>query len=100
MTPNGALVFAFVMGIAAVTADAYGIVLIYVALAAFAVVEVGRSSATALWRAAILMAPFAAFMLIVWVGMVGRSPQEIAAGIAGSRGNALAYVGMIVARLF
>jgi len=39
-------------------------------------------------------------MLVIWVGIVGRSPSEIAAGIDGSRTSALIYVAVVAARLF
>jgi hypothetical protein len=100
MTPNGAVVFAIIMMIAVIAAGAYGITILYATLVLFAAIEVGRPALTAVWRATLLMAPLAAFMLIVWVGMVGRGPHEIAAGVAGSRASAFAYVAMIVARLF
>jgi hypothetical protein len=100
MTPNGAIAFAIVMVIAAIAAGPYGLALLYVALLLFAIIEVGRASLTALRRAALVMLPLAAFMLIVWVGVVGRGPQDIAAGVAGSRINAVVYVAVVAARLF
>lgn len=100
MTPNGAVAFAILMVIAAIAAGPGGLALLYVALLLFAAIEVGRASLTALWRAAIVMLPLAAFMLIVWVGVVGRGPQDIAAGVAGSRASALTYVAVVAARLF
>ena len=100
MTPNGAVAFAVVMVIAAIAAGPSGLALLYVALALFAAIEVGRPALTALWRASLVMAPLAAFMLLVWVGIVGRGPQEIAAGVEGSRLTALTYVAVVAARLF
>ncbi len=46
------------------------------------------------------MLPLAAFMLLIWVGIVGRSPSEITAGTEGSRSAALFYVVVVSARLF
>jgi len=100
MTPNGAVAFAIIMVIAAIASGAHGLVPLYVALLLFAAIEVGQASLIALRRAALIMLPLAAFMLIVWVGVVGRGPQDIAAGLAGSRASALAYVSTVAARLF
>ena len=46
------------------------------------------------------MLPLAAFMALVWIGIVGRAPDEIAAGAAGSRAAAAAYVALVCLRLF
>ena len=46
------------------------------------------------------MLPLAAFMGLVWVGIVGRAPGEIAANLEGSRAAAAAYVAVICLRLF
>jgi hypothetical protein len=100
MTPNGAVAFAVIMLIAAIAAGPYGLALLAFALVAFAVLEVGAASFVALRRAALVMLPLAAFMLLVWVGLVGRAPQDIAAGIDGSRASALLYVATVAARLF
>ena len=100
MTPNGAVAFAVIMLIAAIAAGAQGLALIAVALVAFAIVEVGPAALVALRRAALVMLPLAVFMLLVWVGLVGRAPHDIAAGNAGSRGSALLYVLTVAARLF
>ena len=51
------------------------------------------------WSAGIV-APLAAFMALVWIGIVGRAPAEIAAGEAGSRAAAAAYVAVVCMRLF
>ena len=39
-------------------------------------------------------------MTLVWVGIVGRAPHEIAAGVEGSRAAAAAYVALVCLRLF
>ena len=49
---------------------------------------------------AVIVAPLAVFMAVVWIGLVGRSPAEIAAGVPGTRSAALAYVAVICTRLF
>ena len=51
------------------------------------------------WSAGIVL-PLAAFMTLVWIGIVGRAPAEIAANLEGSRGAAAAYVAVICMRLF
>ena len=100
MTPNGAIVFGLVIiagtfaardlpGLAAVL----GVTLI-LALAS------GPRALTALLRSAGIVLPLAAFMTLVWVGVVGRAPAEIAAGREGSRAAAAAYVTLICLRLF
>jgi hypothetical protein len=66
---------------------------------AFAIIEVRGAALTALRRAALVVLPLAAFMGLVWVGIVGRAPAEIAAD-AGTRAAALAYVAGISSRLF
>jgi len=101
MTPNGGVVFAAVLIVAAVLAGPSGLVILAAAAATFATLEVGGASClAALRRALLVMVPLAAFMLIVWVGVVGRAPQEIAAGAAGSRQAALVYVATVAGRLF
>src|SRR5213080_1281761 len=54
---------------------------------------------TLAWSAGIVL-PLAAFMWLVWVGIVGRAPGEIAANLEGSRAAAAAYVAVICLRLF
>ena len=39
-------------------------------------------------------------MALVWIGIVGRAPAEIAAGVEGSRAAAAAYVALVCLRLF
>jgi hypothetical protein len=100
MTPNGAAIFALITIAAAMAANLRGLGTLCFIAAAFAATEVRRAALTALRRAALLMLPLAAFMLAVWVGFVGRSPDEIAASITGSRLSALVYVATICFRLF
>jgi hypothetical protein len=100
MTPNGAIVFAAVTILATVTSGGWGLALLYPLAALFSLTEVGPRCAHGLRRAVLVMAPLAAFMLAIWVGIVGRSPAEIAAGVEGSRLSALAYVAVVAARLF
>jgi hypothetical protein len=100
MTPNGAIVFATATIIAIIAGDGRGIALLYAVVILFALTEVGPRAIGCLRRAALVMTPLAAFMLIIWVGVVGRSPDEIATGVAGSRNAALFYVVVVAARLF
>jgi hypothetical protein len=100
MTPNGAVVFVVIVVAAAMLARVSGLVVLASLCSLFAVIEVGLRAVTALRRAVILIFPLAVFMVIVWVVVVGRSPAQIAADQAGSRGAALIYVAVISARLF
>ena len=100
MTPNGAIALVIVVVLAAMMARISGLVALYLFTALFAVIEVGPHAALALRRAVILMLPLAAFMILVWVGVVGRAPADIAASQPGSRMNALIYVSIVGARLF
>jgi hypothetical protein len=101
MTPNGAALFVIVMLIGALAASGpLGFLLLYAVLVAFALVEVRAGTTTALTRSALIVLPLAAFMAAVWIGFVGRSPAEIAAGVPGTRAAAAAYVLTVCLRLF
>jgi len=100
MTPNGAAVFAIVTLAAAVAANLRGLGTLCFIVAAFAATEVRGPALTALRRSILIMLPLAAFMLAVWVGIVGRSPAEIAARVDGSRLSAFAYAATVSLRLF
>jgi hypothetical protein len=100
MTPNGAVVFTLITIAAAMSANLRGLAVAAAIAAIFAAIEVGAAALLALRRALLLMAPLAAFMLAVWVGLIGRSPAQIAAGEAGSRAAALTHVATISLRLF
>ncbi len=99
MTPNGAVLAAAAIVLAAITAGPYGLALLLAALLAFAAVEVGAPTLIALRRSLLVMLPLAAFMLVVWVVIVGRAPHEITAGLPGSRTAALRYVLTVATRL-
>jgi hypothetical protein len=100
MTPNGAIVFGFlVIAGAAVARDLPGLAVMLAVALIFALGN-GRRIVTALVWSAAIVAPLAAFMSLVWVGIVGRAPAEIAAGAEGSRAAAAAYVALISLRLF
>ena len=55
---------------------------------------------TALFWSALIVLPLAGFMSLVWVGIVGRAPHEIATGAEGSRAAAASYVALVCLRLF
>jgi hypothetical protein len=100
MTPNGAIVFGLlVIGAAAVARDVTSLAIVLAIVAIFALGS-GRRIVSALIRSAAIVAPLAAFMGLVWVGIVGRAPAEIAAGAEGSRAAAATYVAAISLRLF
>jgi len=100
MTPNGGVIFIAIVVLAAMMARISGLVVLGALTALFAAIEVGAPALVALRRAAILMVPLALFMVVVWVGVVGRAPADIAADQPGSRMSALAYVTIVSARLF
>ena len=101
MTPNGAFAVGFILVALGVSAPGPrgAAVLVLVGLA-FALVEVGGATLVAMRRAALVVVPLAVFMGVVWVGIVGRSPSQIAADAVGTRSAALAYVAAISGRLF
>jgi hypothetical protein len=101
MTPNGAILFGLVTIAGAVAARSFaGLVIVLTLCAAFAAIELGNKASKALAWSATIVAPLAAFLVVVWVGVVGRSPAEMAAGLAGTRTAAFAYVLTICLRLF
>jgi hypothetical protein len=101
MTPNGAFTVGFILiALALGVAGPRGLAVLLALTLAFAVIEVRGASLLALRRAAIVVLPLAAFMGIVWVGIVGESPAQIAADTVGTRAAALAYVAKLCGRLF
>ncbi len=100
MTPNGAVVFAVIIVLATMMSRVSGLLLLGALSGLFAVIEVGPHATAALRRALALMIPLALFMIVVWVGVVGRAPADIAADQPGSRLSALAYVAIVCTRLF
>jgi hypothetical protein len=100
MTPNGAIVFALVViGGAMMTGRVAGLGVLLAFCAAFAAIEVRERAIAALAWSAGIVAPLALFLGLVWVGVVGRSPDEIAAAANGTRTAALAHVAIICIRL-
>jgi hypothetical protein len=100
MTPNGAVVFAAIIVLATMMSRVSGLLILAALSGLFAIIEVGYRAPTALWRALALTIPLALFMIAVWVGVVGRAPEDIAADQPSSRLSALAYVAVVCARLF
>jgi hypothetical protein len=100
MTPNGAILFGLTaIAAAAIARDAASIGIV-LAIAVIFALGSGRRIVTALIWSAAIVAPLVAFMGLVWVGIVGRAPADIAAGAEGSRTAAAAYVAAISLRLF
>jgi hypothetical protein len=101
MTPNGAVLFAMVViGAAMLGREPVELVALTVFCIGFGLVELRGRTARALVWPAVVVAPLALFMAVVWVGVVGRSPDEIAAGVSGTRAAALVHVAVICMRLF
>jgi hypothetical protein len=100
LTPNGVIAVALISsGLMLSAPGVPGLAVLLAFTLAFAAIEIGAAAATALRRAVVVVLPLAVFMLLVWVGIVGRGPAEIAAGGPGSRTAALAHVGAVCGRL-
>jgi len=100
MTPNGAVVFALLVIVGALIArDLIGLLVILGATVGFALASRRPVWSALAWSAGIVL-PLALFMVVVWVGIVGRAPHEIAANLEGSRGAAALHVAVICLRLF
>jgi hypothetical protein len=101
MTPNGAFAVGFILiALSVVEPGPRGAVVLVGLALAFAIIEVRGASLIALKRAAIVVLPLAQFMGVVWVGIVGEAPYQIAADAAGTRAAALVYVAKLSGRLF
>ena len=101
MTPNGAFTLGFILIALGMGVPGPRGLAVLIALAlAFAVIEVRGASLIALRRAAMVVLPLAGFMGLVWVGIVGESPAQIAAETVGTRLAALIYVAKLCGRLF
>src|SRR6266700_8159437 len=96
MSPNGAIAIAVVLiALSMIGPGPRGEIILVVFTLAFAIIEVRGATLVALRRAAVVVLPLAGFMVLVWVGIVGESPSQIAADTAGTRTAALAYVAQI-----
>jgi hypothetical protein len=101
MTPNGAFTVGLVViALAVSNPGPRGLTILVVLALAFAVIEVRSAIMPALRRTALLVLPLAAFMLFVWVVIIGEAPYELAAAAAGTRADALIYVAKLCGRLF
>jgi hypothetical protein len=100
MTPNGAVAFTLlVVGGALFARDIVGLMVILAASACFALASRRPIWRALAWSAGIVL-PLGLFMTVVWVGIVGRSPHEIATNLPGSRSAAAIHVAVICLRLF
>jgi hypothetical protein len=100
MSPNGAIVFGFVtMAGAAMARDLTGLAVMLGIALVFALGSRQRIVTALMWSAGVVL-PLALFMGLVWIGIVGRSPAEIAANAEGSRAAAASYVAVTGLRLF
>ena len=100
MTPNGAIVFGLIVIAGAVAAhDLPSLALVLALVVIFALASRRGIVSALLWSAGIVL-PLALFMALVWIGIVGRAPAEIAAHQQGSRAAAAAYVAIVCVRLF
>jgi hypothetical protein len=100
MSPNGAIAVAVILiALSMIGPGPRGETILVLFALAFAIIEVRGATVTALRRAAVVVLPLAGFMIVVWVGIVGESPAQIAADTAGTRTAALAYVAQICGRL-
>src|SRR5437764_7902672 len=100
MTPNGVVIFVLVVIAAALIArDPVGLTIVLALTLTFAFGSKRRILGALAWSAGIVL-PLSVFMGLVWIGIVGRAPAEIAANVEGSRATAAAYVAGICLRLF
>ncbi len=101
MTPNGAFAVGLILiALSISNPGPRGVAVLVVLAFAFALIEVRGAAVTALRRAALVVAPLAAFMTLVWVGIVGEAPYEIASAASGTRADAFVYVAKLCGRLF
>jgi hypothetical protein len=100
MSPNGAVIFGLVVVAGAIVArDLTSLAVMLAVALVFAFGSGRRIVGALLWSAGIVL-PLAAFMGLVWIGIVGRAPAEIAASLEGSRAAAAVYVAVTSLRLF
>jgi hypothetical protein len=100
MTPNGAVLFGLVVIAGSIAAGSLPSLAVMLGVVLMFALASRRSLASPLrWSIGIVL-PLAAFMGLVWVGIVGRAPAEIAAGVEGSRPAAARFVAVTCVRLF
>lgn len=100
MTPNGAIVFGAVTIGGSLSAGGLPALATMLAIALCFALASRRGILPALIRSAMIVLPLAAFMALVWIGLIGRAPHEIAAGTEGSRTAAALFVATTCLRLF
>lgn len=100
MTPNGAIVFCLVAIGGSAAAESLPSLAIMLVIALLFALASRRSIVTPLWRSAAIVLPLSVFMGLVWIGLIGRAPHEIAAGTEGSRTAATSFVAITCLRLF
>jgi len=101
MTPNGAIIFVLLVVAGAMIARGSAAFSSLLTLCiAFGMIETRHRMTRALTWSAAVVAPLALFLSIVWIGVVGRSPAEIAAGASGTRTAAFLHVAAVCTRLF
>ena len=101
MTPNGAFAVGLTLIVLSMIAPGpRGAAVLVVLALVFALVEARSALPTALRRAAVVVLPLALFMSLVWVGIIGESPAQIAADATGTRAAAITYVAQLCGRLF
>jgi len=100
MTPNGAIVFGLVAIAGSVAASSLPGLAVMLAVALIFALGSRQRIVPALKVSAGIVLPLAAFMGLVWVGLIGRAPHEIAVGLPGSRAAAALFVAITCLRLF
>ena len=99
MTPNGAIVFGLVAIAGSLAAANLPSLAMMLGIAFMFALGSRRSIVPAMKVSAGIVLPLAAFMGLVWIGFIGRAPDEIAAGLEGSRAAATLFVAITCLRL-
>jgi hypothetical protein len=99
MTPNGAIVFGLVAIAASIAAANLPSLAMLLGIAFIFALSSRRSIVPAVKVSAGVVLPLAALMGLVWIGLIGRSPHEIATGVEGSRAAATLFVAITCLRL-
>jgi hypothetical protein len=100
MTPNGAIAFGLAAIAGSIAAGSLPGLAVMLGVALIFALGSRQSIVPAVKISAGIVLPLAAFMGLVWVGLIGRAPHEIGAGVAGSRATAALFVAITCLRLF
>ena len=100
MTPNGAIAFGLVAIAGSVAANSLPGLALMLSVALIFALGSRQSIVPAAKVSTGIVLPLAAFMGLVWVGLIGRAPHEIATGVEGSRVAATLFVAITCLRLF